>query len=121
MTESKKSGGGLGAAFGQLPHLIGRLRKQVSVVRNFRVEPDILDVAFTEEIRERIGDTRVRTSSEAAEWQATIEKAIHKKLSFKISSGDLIYAQFDKLPEYRTRNPSKVNQSIGHNLVGHYP
>lgn len=78
-----------------------------------------MDVAFSEEVRDRIGDTRVRTSSEAAEWQATIETAIQKKLSFKISSGDLIYARFDKLPEYRPRKTSKVNQSIGHNLVGH--
>ena len=40
-----------------------------------------------------------------------------KKLGFKIHSGDLIYAKFDKLPELRPRKSNKGNQSIGHKLV----
>jgi hypothetical protein len=52
---------------------------------------------------------------EAEELQNTIEAAIQSKLSFRINSGDLVYARFDKLPEYKIKK--RKNQSVGHNLV----
>jgi hypothetical protein len=54
------------------------------VVRNFRVDPAAAaGPEIPDEVRERIGDVRVRDASEAEEWQNTIESAIGKSLGFR--------------------------------------
>ena len=50
------------------------------------------------QVRENIGDTIVADDADAAEWQTTLEKALKRKLNFKLHRGDLILTQFNQEP-----------------------
>ena len=67
------------------------------------------------QVRQNLGDAIVVDDADAAEWQTTLEKALKKKLNFKLHRGDLILTQFNHIP--REQNSAKKNHSVGHSYV----
>jgi hypothetical protein len=67
------------------------------------------------EVRRNLCDAVVADDADAAAWQTTLEKALHRKLNFKLHRGDLILTQFDQLP--KEQSMTKKNQSAGYNYV----
>jgi hypothetical protein len=65
--------------------------------------------------RENIGDALVVDDAEAVALQTTLEKALRKKLKFKINRGDLVLTQYNQMP--KESSFAKRNQSVGHSYV----
>ena len=66
--------------------------------------------------RADIGDGVVVDDADAVEWQTMLERALRRKLNFKLNTGDFILTLFNRLP--KDQAPATRNNSAAYNYVG---